>query len=324
MKIFLRNGKENKEIELNNRLKIFFKEYNIIFIDFNKKDYEYDEYDDIKNILDLDENIFIYKKPSYSKETIFLLNYPNNEKKDYFLGTIKEKEENNVISKDETFLGIPILKSSNSRIIGFHIDSNKNSGYNKGLSFKYFLKELIYEKDLEISLSKNINNGVYKRLFRDLKKIKEETSSLYTFHPTYDHPYTWEATLIGPENSPYKGGIFHINFNFYGDYPYRPPTFEFSTKLFNRYFWNDFHFDISFHKELLKVLGRDKWTPDLWVYNTLDLINSVFNDELDVGCNISVIVDGITSYDAYLNNREKYEKIAREWTKQYADIDHYY
>ena len=67
MKIFLRNGKKNKEIELNKRLKISFKEYNIILIDFNKED------DNIKNILDLDEYIFIYTKPSYSKETIFLL-----------------------------------------------------------------------------------------------------------------------------------------------------------------------------------------------------------------------------------------------------------
>lgn len=43
----------------------------------------------------------------------------------------------------------------------------------------------------------------------------------------------WKATLIGPIDTPYEGGIFELSIQFPVNYPFKPPTIKFMTKIYH-------------------------------------------------------------------------------------------
>ena len=134
--------------------------------------------------------------------------------------------------------------------------------------------------------------------------------------------YTWKVTMLGPKDSPYEGGIFTIKILFPQDYPSLGPDFIFINKIYHLnvdYYRNDTlgHISLSSLNEW-RVRGKVSDKPVFGVKQALFDIFCLFYNQ------------GIASpYDEkmaeqYVNNRAKFDKIAKEWTEKYAKLEKEY
>jgi len=51
--------------------------------------------------------------------------------------------------------------------------------------------------------------------------------------PAGDDLYVWSATVFGPHETPWEGGIFSLRITFTDQYPEKPPRIRFTTEMFH-------------------------------------------------------------------------------------------
>jgi ubiquitin-conjugating enzyme E2 D/E len=119
-----------------------------------------------------------------------------------------------------------------------------------------------------------------------------------------DDLFKWSAMLFGPEDSPYHGGVFHMNINFPSEYPFKPPIVTFRTKIF--------HPNINAAGGICLDILKTQWSPALSISKVLLSILSLLTDANPA----DPLVPEIAAL--YKTNRAAYEERAREWTRMYA------
>ncbi|KAF7318821.1 Fecal droplet protein [Mycena chlorophos] len=143
-----------------------------------------------------------------------------------------------------------------------------------------------------------------KRINKELIDLGRDPPSSCSAGPTGDNMFQWQATIMGPGESPYAGGVFFLSISFPTDYPFKPPKVSFTTKIY--------HPNINANGSICLDILRDQWSPALTISKVLLSICSMLTDPNPD----DPLVPDIAHL--YKTDRTRYEATAREWTRKYA------
>ena len=144
-----------------------------------------------------------------------------------------------------------------------------------------------------------------KRIARELKDL--ETSPVDNCTAglvNKDDIYLWQGTIIGPQGSPYEGGLFRLEIKFPTDYPFKPPMVKFITKVF--------HPNINAAGGICLDILKDQWSPSLTITKVLLSISSLLTDPNPKDPLVPEIAK------LYETNIQEFNRVAKEYTQNYA------
>ena len=131
--------------------------------------------------------------------------------------------------------------------------------------------------------------------------------------PEEGNYYKWRATLLGPSDTPYKGGIFFLEIVFPQDYPNSKPMVYFLTPIY--------HLNVNSHKvDNLAHLGIvtystvNWWKPEYTIRKVLtDLYAIFYSSNSDSPYSLEKAGE-------FRFNKALYENKAKFFTKKYASF----
>merc|ERR1712226_390230 len=143
-----------------------------------------------------------------------------------------------------------------------------------------------------------------RRLQKELKDMNVDPPSGVSAGPVGDDFFHWQASIMGPDSSPFQGGLFNLNIMFPTDSPFKPPKVQFTTRIY--------HPNINSNGGICLDILKDQWSPALTISKVLLSICSLLTDPNPDDPLVPEIAR------VYKTDREKYTKLAREWTGKYA------
>ncbi|KAL0306186.1 UNVERIFIED_CONTAM: Ubiquitin-conjugating enzyme E2 28 [Sesamum calycinum] len=143
-----------------------------------------------------------------------------------------------------------------------------------------------------------------KRIQKELKDLQKDPPASCSAGPVGEDMFHWQATIMGPSDSPFSGGVFLVTIRFPPDYPFKPPKVSFKTKVF--------HPNINSNGSICLDILKEQWSPALTISKVLLSICSLLTDPNPDDPLVPEIAH------MYKADRVKYESTARSWTQKYA------
>ncbi|XP_024517261.1 ubiquitin-conjugating enzyme E2 8 isoform X1 [Selaginella moellendorffii] len=167
-----------------------------------------------------------------------------------------------------------------------------------------------------------------KRILKELKDLQKDPPTSCSAGPVAEDMFHWQATIMGPPDSPYAGGVFLVTIHFPPDYPFKPPKVAFRTKVF--------HPNINSNGSICLDILKEQWSPALTISKVRKLWLLLFTRSIhhsSILVSSSQVLLSICSLltdpnpddplvpeiaHMYKTDRAKYEATARNWTQKYA------
>ncbi|GBE84224.1 ubiquitin conjugating enzyme [Sparassis latifolia] len=112
-----------------------------------------------------------------------------------------------------------------------------------------------------------------KRIQKELIDIRRDPPPSCSAGPAGDNLFHWKATLIGPSETPYEGGVFFLSITFPSSYPLKPPKVTFDTPVV--------HPNVFEGGSICLDILKEQWTPALTITNVLLSISSLLAENHD-------------------------------------------
>ncbi|RMX74184.1 hypothetical protein D0869_12853 [Hortaea werneckii] len=161
---------------------------------------------------------------------------------------------------------------------------------------------------------------------KELTDLGRDPPSSCSAGPIGDDLFHWQATIMGPGDSPYSGGVFFLAIHFPTDYPFKPPKVNFTTRIY--------HPNINSNGSICLDILRDQWSPALTIskgkkHAHYEARARLFTDSVFLFIVLLSICSMLTDPNpddplvpeiahVYKTDRSRYEATAREWTRKYA------
>jgi len=142
------------------------------------------------------------------------------------------------------------------------------------------------------------------RINKELKDLKIDPPANCSAGPYDLDIFDWRATIMGPEGTPYHGGVFFLRINFPTDYPFKPPKVLFETPIY--------HCNINKNGGICLDILKTQWSPALTVSKVLLSISSLMSEPNPDDPLVPEIANLFTK------NRVKHDENAKEYTLQHA------
>ncbi|RXI07762.1 hypothetical protein DVH24_009793 [Malus domestica] len=183
-----------------------------------------------------------------------------------------------------------------------------------------------------------------KRILKELKDLQKDPPTSCSAGPVAEDMFHWQATIMGPPDSPYAGGVFLVTIHFPPDYPFKPPKghgawLRGSSQAYWLGSWKNqrtlglclshlplhqhvqfrvafrtkvFHPNINSNGSICLDILKEQWSPALTISKVLLSICSLLTDPNPDDPLVPEIAH------MYKTDRSKYETTARSWTQKYA------
>nr|CAG4649795.1 EOG090X0GZZ [Scapholeberis mucronata] len=105
-----------------------------------------------------------------------------------------------------------------------------------------------------------------RRLMRDFKRLQEDPPAGVSGAPTDNNIMIWNAVIFGPHDTPFEDGTFKLTIEFTEEYPNKPPTVRFVSKMF--------HPNVYADGGICLDILQNRWSPTYDVSAILTSIQS--------------------------------------------------
>eukprot|EP00440_Ansanella_granifera_P051777 gb/GFBE01056136.1/.p1 GENE.gb/GFBE01056136.1/~~gb/GFBE01056136.1/.p1 ORF type:complete len:545 (+),score=107.29 gb/GFBE01056136.1/:1-1635(+) len=112
----------------------------------------------------------------------------------------------------------------------------------------------------------SLSGAAAKRALTEIRQIATQADRPEGVHvfPSPDSINLWRALVEGPQDSPFRGGVFVLNVEIPDGYPFQPPRITFDTPVY--------HCNVSDSGKICLPVLQESWNPSLTVAKALAAI----------------------------------------------------
>mmetsp|Transcript_18975 Transcript_18975/g.32421 ORF Transcript_18975/g.32421 Transcript_18975/m.32421 type:complete len:158 (-) Transcript_18975:196-669(-) len=143
-----------------------------------------------------------------------------------------------------------------------------------------------------------------RRIIKETQRLLSEPAPGISASPSEDNLRYFNVMILGPQQSPYEGGVYKLELFLPEEYPMAAPKVRFLTKIY--------HPNIDKLGRICLDILKDKWSPALQIRTVLLSIQAL----LSAPNPDDPLAENVAKH--WKENEAEAMGVAREWTRLHA------